>query len=359
MGAWGELIRLVSPQPEHCDRFGRQVSLDRDTLVVGADGQGFDTAGWYYGAAFIFERNLGAPNAWGLAAIIDSPDQHMFGWFGGAVGVEGDTVVIGASAMDYVNPGNPNCDSGAVFVFDRNQGGSGQWGQVAMLTASDASCGAGFGYMLDISENTLVVTGGGGYYVFYRTDPGAQDWFEHTKLPHLDFYGGEIAVNDDTLVVGAERLPYNCPPGFPDCEHGGAYVFERDHGGSDNWGLSGTIGRSQETYHLGKSVDVDGDTIVLGTPWDWEIAPSAGAVAVFARDGGAPEGWREVQKIIVPEGTELMEFGFSLSIDGETLVVGAEKGMDYEHGEARVYLPALFFDGFESGDTSAWSLAVP
>ncbi len=355
-GAWGEVVRLVSPQPERCDRFGKNVSLDANTLVVGADGQGLDTIG-YFGAAFVFERESDESRSWNLTAVLDGPDHYMTGGFGIAVSVDDDTIVIGAPGMDYSNPGDQGCDSGAVFAFDRNQGGAGQWGQVVMLTASDAACGAGFGSRVAVDEDTLVIEGDD-YFVFERPSD-THDWSEVTKLVPTDYAGGAIAVSGNTIVVGAETLPFNCPPGFPDCEHGGAYVFERHEGGVNNWGLAGTIGRSQETYHLGFSADVDGDTLALGTPFDWEIAASAGVVSVFVRDSTASEGWREVQKITASDAVEFMEFGTSLEIDGALMAVGALKGTTNEQGAAYVLSAELFADGFESGDSSAWSAVVP
>lgn len=74
----------------------------------------------------------------------------------------------------------------------------------------------------------------------------------------------------------------------------------------------------------GSSVAVSGDTLVVGAPQEVCYSGSAclpGAVYVFYRN--QEEGWTEVQKITPFDGTADDQFGVSVAIDGNTLVVGA------------------------------------
>ena len=52
---------------------------------------------------------------------------------GTSVAVSGDTAVAGAPYED-----SSGDNSGAAYVFQRDQGGAGNWGEVKKLTASDA-----------------------------------------------------------------------------------------------------------------------------------------------------------------------------------------------------------------------------
>ena len=71
--------------------------------------------------------------------------------FGRAVAVDGDLMVVGAIDDDR------GAEAGAAYVFGRNQGGTGAWGQVVKITASDGAEYDYFGYSVAISGDTVVV----------------------------------------------------------------------------------------------------------------------------------------------------------------------------------------------------------
>ena len=50
---------------------------------------------------------------------------------------------------------------------------------------------------------------------------------------------------------------------------GSAYIFDRDEGGPDNWGEVTKITASDgaASDHFGHSVSLSGDTVVVGTAW--------------------------------------------------------------------------------------------
>ena len=60
----------------------------------------------------------------------DAEAGDEFGW---SVATSGDTVVVGAFGEDAGGD-----FAGAAYVFQRNAGGAGNWGEVKILTASDA-----------------------------------------------------------------------------------------------------------------------------------------------------------------------------------------------------------------------------
>ena len=97
-------------------------------------------------------------------------DGDQFGW---SVAVSGDTAVVGAWLED-----DGGSDAGAAYVFQRDQGGADNWGEVEKLTASDAEADDRFGGGVAVSGDTAVVgaigkdAGGGDFagaaYVFER-----------------------------------------------------------------------------------------------------------------------------------------------------------------------------------------------
>ncbi|MCG8404488.1 MAG: FG-GAP repeat protein [Phycisphaerales bacterium] len=65
---------------------------------------------------------------------LTASDAETEDQFGHSIGVDTDVVVVGAPCED--DTGN---DSGAAYVFERDEGGLNNWGQVAKLVASDAA----------------------------------------------------------------------------------------------------------------------------------------------------------------------------------------------------------------------------
>ena len=64
-----------------------------------------------------------------------------------SVSISGDTIVVGAQGDDK----GANLSQGAAYVFERNTGGVDNWGEVAILRASDAQASDSFGYSVSIS----------------------------------------------------------------------------------------------------------------------------------------------------------------------------------------------------------------
>ena len=180
-----------------------------------------------------------------IAKLLDSNGSSS-DRFGFSVALDGDTAVVGAYQDDY---GSYNDDPGTAFVFDRDQGGTDSWGLMATLRASDPGNDAQFGWSVAIDGDTIVIGApgddendafAGAAYVFYRDEGGADQWGQKVKITpgdaaEGDLFGYSVAIDGDTIVVGARYNDDACPTD-PDCNSGSAYIFYRDEGGSDAWG---------------------------------------------------------------------------------------------------------------------------
>jgi len=93
--------------------------------------------------------------------------------------------------------------------------------------------------------------------------------------------------------------------------------------GTDPWTLSGTLVASDGAANdfLGRSVAIDGDTAVVGAGGsDVGGNDSQGAAYVYVRSGGA---WTQQIKLTASDGAAADEFGFAVSISGDTIIVGS------------------------------------
>ena len=236
-------------------------------------------------------------------------------------------MVVGAA-----NDNAPASDSGSAYIFERDRGGAGNWGQRLKLTASDADETDYFGSSVAISGDTAVVGAqgdkelasyAGAAYIFERDNTGTDAWGERVKLTASDgalwddFGVAVPAISADTVVVGAN---------WDDSRRGAAYVFERNLDGPDNWGervkLLASDGAPSDDF--GWAVAVSGDVAVVGARWsDLPGQSKAGCAYVFERDAGGAENWGQVRKLVASDAGASDNFGVAVSVDGDVIVVGA------------------------------------
>ena len=339
-GAWVEVASLTASDAAIGAEFGYAVAISGDTAVVGAwlEDQAASVNS-QFGAAYVFERNHGGLGAWGEVTKLTSSDSAPGDLFGFSVGIDGDTLVIGAWSDDHA----AGVDAGSVYVFDRDQGGEEAWGEVAKLVASDGAAGDWFGTSCDIKGNRVVIGASGAddpneldvgaAYVFERGAGSPSVWQEAAKLTASDkaagdWFGVSIALSNDTIVVGAfldDLGDLGDPEGLADA--GSAYVYERIQGGA-SWTESAKLTAGDgagDSDQFGISVSLDGDTILVGAFRDNNSGgPDAGAAHFFERNQGGPNAWREVAKLTAKDAGIGDEFGAAVAVDGRNLIVGAK-----------------------------------
>jgi len=77
---------------------------------------------------------------------------------------------------------------------------------------------------------------------------------------------------------------------------------------------------------FGDKVALQGNTLVVGAPYDKDNGNDSGSVFVFVISGAT---WSEQDKITASDGAAGDRFGFSLAIHGDTIVVGSYNGIAY------------------------------
>ena len=127
-----------------------------------------------------------------------------------------------------------------------------------------------------------------------------------------DRFGYCVAIDGNTAVVG---VPYDDDSGD---DSGSAYVYVRS---GSSWSqltkLTAYDGAAGDQF--GYSVDISGDTIVVGAPYDDDNGSDSGSVHIFVSSGGS---WMQQAKVKPGDGAAGDYFGYSVAIDYR-LVVGA------------------------------------
>ena len=316
---WIEVKKVVNPE-RMLTNFGRKVLISGNFAFVSAttkdevsaDGKIIEDAG----AVYIYERH--PSRGWEFKQKITAIDKASFSYFGDAMSTSSDYLAVGAYAEKNDSNGNALMEgAGAVYIFNRDPGG--QWVQSQKIVASDRSVTDHFGFSLSISGNNLIVGApadknetpeyDGSIYFFERDITGL--WTETQKLIAPDptlFKGFGLSTNlsDNIALVGNDGA---------DAVH----IFERDNTGL--WKFTEAISPSFKSPEnlFGGSLSFSEGHIVVGASWQEE--DKEGAAYVYRR--GESGKWEGVQKVIASQRSPGNEFGYTISMSGENLLVGS------------------------------------
>ncbi len=397
VGEWAFVKKLSAEDASANAGFGMSLAMKGDRLVVGSPYHDYDANGsgtvecdqkvsteCNLGAAYVFERNEGGSDAWGLVARVTAKDARVNSSFGSSVALDGDTpemstIVVGASGHSFDSNKNGDlecnelgsqgeeCGLGAAYVFGlvRVKEDVLGWNQLTMLSSDAPKPFDQFGRTVAMSKNTVVVgsplsahdangdgkiacestdqseCGLGIGFVFERNVSGENNFGLYSKLTssEANAYGFAyaVAMSDDTLVVASDKKSLEKADSY-------AHVFQR--GPKDTWNMVKLLQVEDEIpsspYTFGSSVAVNDDLIMLGTLYasydgnadgKLDCVPdpeglfgsecALGFATLFKRDEGGPNMWGQVRQLKPSDGVAYSRFGHALALHGTTLVIGA------------------------------------
>jgi VCBS repeat-containing protein len=343
--SWSVLKRVIGSDSVAGDTFGAAVGLSADTFVVGAPTA--SQGGKATGVAYVF-TNAFTTNVNQAIKLVPS-DGSAGDQFGQAVAISVDTIIVGA----YLNTSVGTNKAGAAYVFGRNQGGANKWGLVKKLFPTDGGNNDDYGISVGINADTIVIgshanspgnnsSKPGAAYTYDRNIGGANNWGFTKKLTASDGlsndqFGHAVGVSSNLIIVGANNVVIN------GSHSGRIYLFDRNLGGTNNWGQTNSfLPFDGSTGNLfGNSVAIDGELFAAGTLLD--LAKS-GAVYVYARSWPGLTNWSPVEKLVPATNDTYAAFGFAVSLGQYTLATGAH--LDNTNGSrfSETYIYRLRFD---------------
>ncbi len=304
----GELCPLVESGLFYPDstlynyEFGRKIDFDGNRVI----GSSKVTSTEY---AHIFELDVN--NNFVFMDSLYTSDTYE-SQFGNNVAISGDY----AAVADHYNTENGSL-SGAVFIF-KFDSGTGLWNEEAKLIGSNVGYNSRFGTALAMDGDRLAVStlNGQEIYIFERNTSGI--WNEvaiaspSTTTANFSF-GFEIDLDGNYLAVG-DRFNNNM------ASQGGA-VFIFEHDGSNNWTEYQVIYSSDIAAqdYFGYDLDLNGDKLIVGAYGDDDKGTLSGSAYIFEKTASTT--FSEVQKIIADDGISYDNFGRTLSIDGDRVVI--------------------------------------
>ncbi|MCX6665785.1 MAG: PKD domain-containing protein, partial [Euryarchaeota archaeon] len=337
--------------------FGHSVSLSGDTALIGAR---FDET--YSGSAYVFTAS---GTTWTQQQKLTASDPGVDDSFGISVSLKGDTALIGA--MDEISGDN----SGAAYVFTRT---GTTWTQQAKLLPSDGAPGDWFGGRVSLFDDTALIGAAwdddngynsGSAYIFTKEgvnqppianftytpeNPTTTDIIQFTDTStdndgtiaswHWDFSDGNISTvqNPTYSYTTAGTYPITL---FVTDDDGATDSIEKtiiviETGPSVNWTEIQKLLPSDitENDEFGRSPSIDGNTAFIGAP-GFTDGTKKGSVYVFTRTDNT---WTQQQKILASDGASGDHFGFSISLKGNTALIGAINGQGVAVNSGSTYV---------------------
>jgi FG-GAP repeat len=310
------------------ESLGRRLAMSGNTAVSTS-----------YVSVYVVERNT--RGIWGLTKELTPPMGVKF--INSTVAISGDFIAV---AANY-----------SVYLFGRNQGGNNNWGFITTVVTLNNTGYEG----MAMSGNTIAITtqeaiindfGGRKPETVYIFEKGTTGWkkVKEFELPNATQFlltgTSTIALSNDTLVLGIPNDFYDANnDGTLDCYDtdnnqgqigsecylGSVYLYGRNQGGSNNWGVvkllrPTSFSQSFRTF-FGYSVAIDGNTVVVGAPEDriYE-ATNAGKAYVFSKNQVSGD-W-ELEKTL--SACSFCGLGKSVAVSGDTIIVGTLEGYDID-----------------------------
>jgi len=317
---WSQHQKIVASDAQPGDQFGASIDIGDNLLVIGATGVGQHPTS-HLGAIYVFEEN-GSGN-WAQSQKIMANDGDAYDRLGSSVAIHGDTILSGAT-----NDDDNGSNSGAVYAFSKDN--LGDWYQSQKFTPADNIEADFFGNALDVDGDTLIVGAygakanvanwTGAAYVFGWN---GNTWEETQKIVASDaaaddLFGASVSISNNNLIIGAKQNETN------QNNSGAAYIFSKTNG---SWAEAQKLTASDSDVgeFFGSSVSIDGDIAVIGAEGaDHHINGStynnSGASYVFVRFNNS---WAEQTKLTASDREGWDEFGSSVMIYNNKAIIGA------------------------------------
>ncbi len=260
------LLTFINVGSNDGDNFGFSANFSGNVLAVGVPSDNQTGLG-STGAVYLLSKDEGGTDTWGLVKKIingtgtntanqsfTNATTNSFDFFGASISLVGSTLAVGARFDDQ-----GGSDRGAVYIINKDMGGSNNWGVVKKVINGPGTNTAMLNF-INISSNTS------------------------------DSFGYSVSISGNMVAIGA----------FSDdqggANRGAVYVLGKDKDGIDNWGLlkkiingAGTNTADQTFINVGSNnndllgvVSLSGNTLAAGAFFDDQAGTNRGAAYLIS-----------------------------------------------------------------------------
>ena len=289
---------------------------------------GASASNQHHGQVQIFERDRGGSGNWGLVTTLSYAAAQDLGW----VRAFGSSVALDG---DLLLIGAEDTDvsyfymaDGAAYLFQRDAANPDHWSYVTRFIAPGADQCVGGRKLSD-----------------FWISSSSQESTEAKRCAQQDIrtsnddFGCAVLLQGDLAVIGAS---------FAEGQDGSygagaAHIFRRDGSGADQWVHVATLAprETAQFAYFGTALALVGDTLIVGAPGT-SVGGSfgQGQAHVFERNASGPDQWGETTQLAASDGLSHGDFGKAVALDGESMIVGA-MGDSNSRGAAYVFAPPI------------------
>ncbi len=336
---WKPTATLIAEDSDGADEFGSAVDINGNTAIVGAKFDedpdiDQDRDATKVGSAYIFKKldgnwtqtdkliPWGEKRQWDTTAV-----------FGESVSISGKNVIIGAWQDNFED------NEGAAYLYRESDG------EFEFEKKFPEEPGERFGFSVDIDGDTAIVGDpraktrknrdkeegpyeyhrkSGRAFVYHRSNGvwSHQGMLLPADRDKDDHFGYDVAIDRNIAIIGARSD--EDPNGL---RSGSVYIFKRSN---NQWNESAkiTADDGDKDDNFGTAVDINQDICLVGAHLDEDpYGEDSGSAYVYTNPNGT---WVQKTKLAVDDGDAEARFGWSVSIDGTTAVIGAYD--DYPQG---------------------------
>jgi hypothetical protein len=327
-GVWEQKTILTASDGAASDQLGWAVSVSGNVAIVSAWGDDSST-----GSAYLYQKN-DSTGLWEAKQKLTSSDRAVNDQFGRSLSLSGDVAIVSAYLDD-----DRGDSSGSAYVYQKNSS-TGLWEQKQKLTASDGVANDRFGSSVSVSGDVAIIgayqddSSKGSAYL-YEKNGSSGLWERKQKLTASDgaasdLFGWSASVSGNVAIIGAY---------VKDSSKGAAYLYEKNDS-SGVWEqkqkLTASDGAANDQF--GYSVSVSGNVAIVSALLDDDMGSDSGAAYLYQKNSSTGL-WEEKQKLTASDGAPSDNFGVSVSVSGNVVIVGAsfDDDMGYNSGSAYAF----------------------
>lgn len=290
------------------------------------------------GSATVFELSGGL---WQPKQRLLASDKSNYSSFGTKVAINDDQIFIGTKV------GYPR--AGAVYIFGKDVANN--WVEVQKLDppaelsyyskylfGQDVAV-SGDLLMISCGINAQIVAGENLAYIYKKNSGGTWALQQGLKVPTgIDFTTQTIAISGSYVALGGNDNTSNGES---------VLIFEKD--ASDVWSFKQKINDPdliRTTFFATSSISLSGNLLAIGSPSnstdenEQNLLAGSGAVYIYERNFG--ETWVKKQKIVANDRMGSNNFGYTVALEGNTLVTSS--GLNFK-SETGVYQASTYYEG--------------
>lgn len=324
--------------------------LDQRATSVKISGDMIIATDAYPAALLVFEKSGSQWNSMTENQFIDL-SGHLPTHYEIKLAVDANTIAVSGSA-------NPHQNSGVVVILERD-GNTFSFIQ----SLSPETLDIGFGKNIAIEGDQLVVLSTGKTYItdgsdriyaYHRNAQGV--WSEKSQISFENTEAYRYGAAHKRLKIENNELFFTLPQDDAASVNAGVlqrYAITGGQLGGVLQSIYPASTMSLDFSYLGQSVAISGDTAVIGAPGE-----NAFRGAAYVLQKGS-QGWQQVAKLVPTNLSQWEQFGFAVDIDGDTIVVGSP-AYENQGTESRVFVYQKPVNGWQDmGPTYSIYHGVP